>query len=170
LAWDALDAFTPEAWDRARNVLHGNDAASVSLKSAAAAAGVSLRVLKRWIARSRERRIEDDPFIHTIAEDVDAAIEEQTATLEDEAWKRALNGTPKDVYCQGIVVGQEAKHDNALLMRMLEHRDPSYRRNAEVEVKLSLGEPQEIYARLLAGQRLAEARQEAIEAEYSHVE
>lgn len=164
-----LAEFSPERWDAARKVLHGEHEDRVSLSAAARAAGVRTRTLKAWIRRSREQRPEDDPLIHSIAEEADAAIEEQAGKLQDVAWKTAIVGREKGVYKDGELVGTENVPDNRVMMRLLEHRDPSYRPQNSTTLEVKQGDTSEIYRRFLAAKRIAVAEQSAIEGEFQVV-
>lgn len=164
-----LSEFTPERWAAAREVLQGGHDDRVSLSAAARAAGVSLRTLKTWIRRSRERRPTDDPLIHTLAEEADSAVEEQAGRLEDVAWERGVVGHEKGVYKGGELVGTERVPDNKLLMRMLEHRDPSYRPQNTTTLEIKPTDTGELYRRFLAAKRIAVAEAAAIEGEFHEV-
>ena len=91
---------TLEQWLLARAVLCGDriKARLISDKSAATAAGVSLRTMKSWVARSRERRPEDAPFVHEIAQVWDGRHELQLDVLLDELVKMVWNSAEETVF------------------------------------------------------------------------
>lgn len=151
----ALSRLTPERWEKARAVLSGEDNTGVSFLHAARAAGVKRRTLARWIERSRERRPEDERWIWTIAEVVDAAPKMQADRLEDVLWSRAMAGWDEPVFHGGKLVGYKHKHDNRALIRLLQVRDPAYRNPAPQATALSMGDG-EVYQRLRAQLRLDE--------------
>ena len=134
--------LTRERWERARVVLEGGDDEVVSRRSAAAKAGVTLSDLRRWVKRSRERRVEDEDWIHEICGVWDRSFEEQAGKLEDVAWSRAIVGVDKPVIHQGKVTCTVKEVDNRVLLRMLEARDPRYGKKVEHNhrVKLEPGE------------------------------
>ena len=121
-----MTELCPRKWELAKGIILGDDPERVSLKSAAKAAGMTLGQLTKWIDRSRERLISDDPWVWEIAEAVDFAGMAQAGTLEDAAWKRSVTGIEEDVYAGGEVVGTKVKYDNRLLEKMLKARDPKY--------------------------------------------
>ena len=114
----------PDAWQKALSVLRGDDSQGISMRHAADAAGVSTADLRSWIRRSREHRDKDDPWVWDICKAYDEIKGDQAATLEDIAWNRATNGTPEAIVVAGKVVGTKQKHDNGLLMRLLEAKNP----------------------------------------------
>lgn len=63
----------------------------------------------------------------------DAAEEEATGLLVDEAIRRAVHGTRKPVYYQGRRVGYVLEYSDGLLIRLLEARLPrEFRRTHEL--------------------------------------
>lgn len=64
-----------------------------------------------------------------------ADIEEQTTErMEREAYRRGVEGVPRDIYHQGQVVGAERQFSDVLLIFMLKSRRPErYRDNVKVE-------------------------------------
>lgn len=169
---EALDSFTPERWEAARRVLSGEEGDRVSWAAAARAAGVAVRELRGWVRRSQECHPEDDPLIHSIAELVEGIQELQANRLEDEAWRRAIEGEETPIVYKGEITGSYNKVDNKLLMSMLSVRDPRYSSKKEVNIRIE--DVNEIFRRLQAGKRLmetqAEAReQEIIDADFTEV-
>lgn len=154
-----LDDFTPERWEAAKAVLSGDSETGVSWKAAAKAAEVSVRTLKRWVSRSAERHPEDDPLIHEIAVYCEDLVSLQAAAVEDKVWERAFQGVETPVYYQGEMVDTKFVVDNKLLMRLLEKRDPTYKTN-QGGINISIDDANEIYRRLKAGTRIAEAQEE----------
>jgi hypothetical protein len=63
----------------------------------------------------------------------DEAYESGSDLLEEEAWRRAKEGTVEDVYFQGQVVGQKRTFSDMLLVKLLEARRPEkYRARQEI--------------------------------------
>lgn len=63
----------------------------------------------------------------------DAAYEEGSDRLEEEAWRRAKEGTQEAVYFQGKVVGYQTRFSDQLLVELLRARRPDkYRQRQEV--------------------------------------
>ena len=154
-----LIEFTPERWEAAKRVLSGEDDEGVSWTAAAKAAGVSVSTLQRWVKRSQERLPEDDPLVHEIAEFCEGIDDLQGQRLEDVAWKRAVYGEDEPVYYKGERVDTKLRYDNKLLMRMLETRNPRYR-TKDATLKIGVDDAAEIFRRLTAGKRIAEAQNE----------
>jgi len=155
--------MTPERWESARSVLLGNDSRRVSRRAAAEAAGVTLSCLERWLARSRERRPEDEAWVWDIAEVVDVSHLSQASVLEDRLWSYALEGVPKDVYHAGEKVGRTRVHNPALAMRMLEKRDDEYVRKNKVQldVDVRVMPAEEVFQRMVAQRRYAEVENQS---------
>lgn len=158
----AMQQWTPEAWERARKILCGESKKKISWAAAARAAKVTVPTLKAWIKRSKEKRPEDDPLIHSMAEDIEDIDSLRAGYLEDTAWRRAMEGEIKPVFYMGARIDNNKVRtvDNKLLMRMLERYDPEYQRNKPA-VLIPLDDVTEIYQRLVAGKRVAEAEHAA---------
>ncbi|MCY4642601.1 MAG: hypothetical protein OXC41_07910 [Gammaproteobacteria bacterium] len=161
---DAIDQYTPERWSKAKAVLSGDSDEGISFKTAARMAGVSVGVLKAWIARSRERNPEDSPEFHEIAEFYDTVDVLQAETMEDELWKLAKKGKPKKTFYMGECIATTYEKDPSLMMKLLRVRDERYQDKSPTGLTVNM-DASEIYRRLIAGKRLAEAEQEALEAE-----
>ena len=157
---DRLAEWTPERWERARKVLAGETDTRVSFAAAARAAGVKAHVLHAWINRSRDRLPDDDPLIHEMAEVVDSRKELLAGRLEDVAWKRAIHGELEPVFYKGVKVASKRKVDNRVLMRMLEAKNQEEYGRRPSQVTIKIGDEAEIHQRLLAGLRMAQAKQE----------
>lgn len=84
-----------------------------SVSKAAAAAGVTRRTVYNW-------READEDF----ARDWDAAIEAGTDLLEDEAKRRAYEGTEKPVFYQGVQCGEVQEYSDTLMIVLLKARRP----------------------------------------------
>lgn len=54
----------------------------------------------------------------------DAAIEAGTDLLEDVAMRRAVAGSQRNIYHNGVIVGQEVDHHDTLLIFLLKGRRP----------------------------------------------
>lgn len=154
-----LQEFTPERWSTVKAVLAGEHGDKVSMTAAAKAAGVTLATVRAWIRRSENKHPEDDPLIHEIAPFMREVGQYQADALEDVMWGRAVNGWEEPVYYKGELVDTKTKFDNKLLMRLMEVRDERYRPRS-THVNLNLSDKSEIYARLLAGHRIASAEDE----------
>lgn len=154
-----MQEFSPERWAIVKDVLSGDHNDQVSMKAAAQQAGISLATLKAWIRRSERQLPEDDPLIHEIAPFMQEVDELQAATLEDVMWQRAIEGVDHPVIHKGEVTDTYKKVDNRLLDRMISVRSERYRPKVQHEHRHRL-DASDIYARLLAGRRLAEAERE----------
>lgn len=74
---------------------------------------------------------DDDDF----SEAWDQIVDITTETLEKEAWRRAHDGVPKDVFYQGEKIATETNYSDQLLMFVLRGRKPeTYRDNSKVEL------------------------------------
>lgn len=155
-----LEKFTPERWDIIKRILSGQDENKVSLGAAAREAGVSIADIRGWVKRSRESQPDDDPLVMEIAEFYDSIKELQSGFVEDEIWKRGFTGVTEDVWHKGEVVGQKTTPDSRILMRVLETRNDDYKKSHAPVI--ALGSTEEVFAKLLAGERLALAEQDAI--------
>lgn len=67
------------------------------------------------------------------AEAFQAAKEQALATLEQEAYRRAMEPTARPVFSKGELVGQELKYDNNLLLRVLGRLSPDWQQRAQIE-------------------------------------
>ena len=95
------------------------------------AAGIPLPVLRAWIKRSRQQRVDDEPWVHEIAEVYDTRYQAQAAVLEDVLFDHALHGQPTPVYVNGKQVAERITYDHWLALRLLEVRDPRYRQDSK---------------------------------------
>jgi hypothetical protein len=99
-------------------------ASGLSVAGAAREAGVHRATPYGW-------READPEF----AQAWDVAREAGTDLLEDEAWRRAYDGTERPVYQQGGLVGKTREHSDLLLIFLLKGRRPEkYRDNSKVEL------------------------------------
>ena len=165
-----LSLLTPERWERARQVLHGENPHGVSTYAAALAAGVPRPTLLAWIRRACERRHGDDPLLATVAQDYEERHDLQADVLEDALWARAMNGMPKGVYHKGKLATTERRYDNKLAMDLLAKRDPAYGKNRkqgsdEPTEKLT---PEELFNRMRNAARVHQARQEYLKQAAEH--
>ena len=126
--------LSPQGWQEAKEILLGNDTTKVSKTAAADAAGISLRELNQWVKRSREKHIEDEPWIWEIAEIYDNSLEAQAGRVEDELWDRAFNGTPTPIVVDGEEKGTVNKPDNRLLEKLVVARDKKYRDKSAIDI------------------------------------
>ena len=119
-------------WEAAKAVLTGQAPRGfVSPTAAARAAGISLPVLRVWIKRSREQRVDDEPWVHEIAEVYDTRYQAQAEVLEDVLFDQAIHGYRTPVYIKGKQVGERIIYDHGLALRLLEVRDPRYQQGAK---------------------------------------
>ena len=167
MAEQPLQEFTAERWETIKSILSGEDGDKVSLTAAAREAGIARRTLNAWIRRSEEKNPGDDPLIHEIAPFIGLSRELQSDALEDELWYRAMTGVDHPVIHKGRVTDTYKKVDNKLLLRALEVRNERYQPTSK-KVNVHISDASEIYARLLAGHRIAAAeRAREIELEKS---
>ena len=118
-------------WEAAKAVLTAEAPSGfVSPQAAARAAGIPLPVLRAWIKRSREQRVDDEPWVHEIAEVYDTRYQAQAAVLEDVLLDHAINGQRTPVFVKGKQVGERITYDHWLGLRLLEVRDPRYQQSA----------------------------------------
>ena len=118
--------LNPDTWGKARAILDGEDKERCTVKSAARAAGVSVREFNAWVKRSRERLEDDEPWVWEIAEVVDGAGMSQAATLEEVLWSQVMRGRAKEVWFKGEKVGVERINDPNVAFRLLQARDSRY--------------------------------------------
>ena len=156
MAEQPLQEFTAERWETIKSILSGEHGDKVSLTAAAREAGIPRRTLNAWIRRSEEKNPADDPLIHEIAPFIGLSRELQSDALEDELWHRAMTGVDHPVIHKGRVTDTYKKVDNKLLLRALEVRNEGYRPTSK-KVNVHISDASEIYARLLAGHRIAAA-------------
>jgi hypothetical protein len=105
----------------------------------ALASGLSVTAASQIVGVNRctpyEWRNNDPEF----AKAWDIAINVGTDLLEDEAWRRAYQGTDRPVYQNGALVGAVRDYSDNLLMFLLRGRRPqTYRDNAKVEMSGNL--------------------------------
>lgn len=81
------------------------------------AAAKKIRISRQYMYQVRE---EDEEF----AAAWDEAVKLGTAALEDEAVRRAMDGTLKPVFYQGEKVGSIREYSDTLLIFLLKARDP----------------------------------------------
>lgn len=153
--------LTPEKWEAAKCILLGQDNTKVSLADAAAAAGVTLPALKKWIKRACSKDPSDEPWVHAIADEIEHIPESQASVLESVLWDRAINGTKETIVDKKGGVTIKTKEDNALALRLLEKRDPSYvkgqKNSVDITARLDVDELfekfQSLNAQLIAKQQ-----------------
>jgi len=132
------NSLTPDRWAKARKIICGDDPTQVSIKAAASAAGLSIFEFNKWVNRSRERDLSDDPWIWEIAEVMDERNVMQASTLEDVAWQHSIEGVREDIWFQGEVVGEKRNFDHRLLEKLLKTRDPRYMdRSAQLQLNIN---------------------------------
>lgn len=152
----ADELLTQERWNKAYRILSGSDKERVSFASAARSAGVGVGTLRSWIARAREDRIEDEPWVHQIAADMQGIEETQAGALEDRAWGIAIKGRRERVEKADGSVQVKVTDDVKAIERMLEVRDDRYKRNSN-EITLKLDQS-EYYTRFTAMLKLMRAK------------
>jgi hypothetical protein len=125
---------------------------TASITKAAAAAKIDRTLHYRWLNST--------PGYKTAFED---AHEEAAQTLEDEAIRRATEGTLEPVFYQGLKVGAVRRYADGLLQFLLRGARPdkySQRINADINVTGTLD----------VAQRLNAARERALQHDPSRVE
>ena len=158
--FDSLLLFTPERWEAAKRVLAGETDTGISWAAAARAAEVSVNTLRAWVRRSRQRRDDDDPMIYEIAEFCDEIDELRAGRVQDVMWERAIKGWEAPIIHKGEVMPEtQQKIDNRLLTRVAERYDRGYSRNRDKGGTITIDDATEIQRRLLAGLRLAQAKE-----------
>lgn len=117
-------------------------AGGASVTAAAAAAGVGRATAYEW-------RQEDQDF----AAEWDAAVEAGTDKLEDEAWRRAVDGVDEPLVSAGVLVTTMRRYSDGLLTTLLKARRPgTYKDRVEVSGKLDVADAlAKARARLAAG-------------------
>ena len=154
----AIDDLTPERWEAARRVLHGECGGAVSKTAAAQAAGVSVGTLNAWIRRSQKGLVEDDSWVHQIWIDANESKAAQANTLEDVAWQRAVEGWDHPVIMAGKITDSYKKFDNKILMQLLAVRNEKYQTTRESRT-IAIMDTDEVFERLQAAERLKMADQ-----------
>lgn len=94
---------------------------------AALAAGVT-------ILQARKAKREDPGF----ATACEMAKNMAVGFAEEEAFRRAVEGVPKQVWHQGIPVGTEQVYSDSLMGRILEANDPRYERKSQVKADVAV--------------------------------
>jgi len=172
IAERAMEALSPEAWERARAVLCGKDPQGISMQLAAQAAGVPVAYLRYWIQRSSEKDPADPPWIHQIHVDAAQANIDVRDVLQDRLFRNAMIGVETPIVRQGKVVDRYHKPSEPALVKLLAARDDRYANRTKHEhdhtVRL---DPSMRYRKLLGVFRLAEAEKRiAQEAELPELE
>lgn len=99
-------------------------AAGYSMDAAARAAGVARQSVWQWR--------QEDPEFHAAFEQ---AYEQGTDVFEDEARRRAVEGTDKPIYQRGECVGTVREFSDGLLTLLLKARRPeAYRERQDVQL------------------------------------
>jgi len=105
------------------NRFFGAMAAGQTVSAAALVAGYSRRAVYDW-------RVAEEPFSDRWNEAVDMAIER----IEEEADRRAVEGTLEPVFYQGFECGQVRRYSDTLLIFRLKALNPQkYRERASIE-------------------------------------
>ena len=149
---NSLDYMSIEE-DRWNNFFHtligeGRRGAGVGEKAALRESGISKKHFLQMLARSREQREDDPPWVHAFAKAYDTAEAMQTDKLLSSALDRAINGTVEDVFHGDEVVGEKVKYDNNLTMKLLAARNPKYSPKAEVQHTHLIHDTSDILERL----------------------
>ena len=156
---NGVNSLTPENWAKVLKVISGGDSAGVSVRHASRTLGIPKNTVYAWIARSRKLLPEDDPWIHEIHRQYDEARGSQGEALEDRAWQIAMVGEKTPIIHKGEVTGTYRKTNHQMLMRLLEARNPEYRRDRDGSLSITL-EADEIFNRLLAAERFRKAEEQ----------
>ena len=110
------------------------------IKSLSAKGNVTVAARAAGVARAYayEAREEDKDF----AKAWDEALEEAIDTIEEEARRRACDGTLKPVFQGGEQVGSVREYSDTLMVLLLKaHRPKKYRENSRVEHTGADGKP-----------------------------
>ena len=168
---DKLFDFSPERFAILKKVMGGKDPEGVSMGFAAEKCGVTIGAIKRWRSRAEKADERDDPIIHELAEFFANMRELQAASYEDKLHQRAMTGSrerKKVVNSKGeTTLSMTLKDDGASLMALLRKRDKGYLATPQTETMKELTPEQraEMFQRLVAAKRLAEADALAVEDE-----
>ena len=135
---DRCGRLTLENWQTVRNVLFGGCDRGVSLRVAADVAGVEVKEIKAWIARSRKQLVEDEDWIHDIHREFDTAKSERGEVVRDYAWNAMMQGIPTTKFVKGEPV--EVREVNvSLLMKFMEALLPEFKpKENHVKVKIDM--------------------------------
>lgn len=74
----------------------------------------------------------------TFRKEWDEAVEQGKDYLEDEARRRAVEGTHKPVFYQGNVCGEIVEYSDTLLLAMLRAKKPEYREKLDVKADVTM--------------------------------
>lgn len=110
------------------------------LKELARMANVSAAARKAKVPRSTayDWYAADEAFAKAWDEAVDIAID----SLEQEAWRRARDGTLKPVFQKGMKVGQVREYSDQLMVTLLKaHKPEKYRERSSTELSGPGGQP-----------------------------
>ncbi len=132
---DSFMAIDRNDYRRFLNIIcgYGGEGVGVSMAAAARHTGISKSNFLKMVERSREKREEDDDWVHEISVIYDSHEGLLADTLKDAAFDRALNGIESDVYHNGEVVGKKINHDNKMLMSLLGAHNDRYTPKNKVE-------------------------------------
>jgi hypothetical protein len=94
------------------------------------------------IGMCRQRLYEVKAIDEAFSKEWDSAIEQGTDALEDEAWRRAVEGVDDPVYFMGTRVDTVRKYSDGLLTLLLKSRRPDkYRERTSTELTGKDGKP-----------------------------
>jgi hypothetical protein len=119
-----LVAKTQQGLEDLCNLLERNNG---DLLDACHRLGVTVGWVKRWR--------KEDP---AVAVALDDAMDSGVAGLENEAIRRAVKGTPREIYHKGLVVGEEQVYSDALLTLLLKGRRKQVYGTTDVNVNTSI--------------------------------
>ena len=145
-------ALSPERWSEVYHVLSGKDPDGISVRHACDKIGITPTAVYQWVARSRKLLPDDEPWIHEIHKQFDECRKTQGYVLEDKIWRIAMQGDKMPIIHKGEITGTYQKENTRVIMRMLETRDPNYKKERDGRVSITL-EADEIFNRLLAAER-----------------
>ena len=114
-----------------------------TIKDAAAKADISRQTHYRWLK-------EDQDYADAYAE----AYRQAGDILEEEAWRRAVEGDTRVVYYKGEKIDERRVRSDELLALLLKGRKPMYRETQKVEVNNNISVADELAK---ARRRVAEA-------------
>lgn len=137
--------LTPQLWEIVRSILTGERTTELmgvpTLRDAAEAAGVTVAMLHRWKVRSEQKRKDDEPWIHEIAQVFKDLAVLQEVAVEEVLLHRGIHGVEERITRDVLVKGAggesviesviesvrtiKIKPDTNVLIRFLELRQKS---------------------------------------------
>lgn len=132
---------------RAKNAFLNALVEAGTIKDAAAKAGISRQTHYTWMDNDKE-------YAFAYAK----AYQQASDILEEEAWRRAVEGDTRVVYYKGEKIDEQRVRSDELLALLLKGRKPMYRETQKVEVNNHISVADELAK---ARRRVAQADEEA---------